>query len=163
MNAVGTRMTARWRLLQPRERRLAVACAIVIALSVLVVLEDWQRRERNRLEKALPSAEFRLATMQKMADEHRQRVVDNRNGTKSIATVEALGTSLRGRNLPLTIQISGASRLVIKGHAGFDDWVDWVASAASLGWRVEQAMIQRDTATAGGLVSIEATMSSGAD
>lgn len=160
MKTVLKNLAARWQQLQPRERRLAFWCGIVIAGAALMTIEDWQRRERVRLARALPEAEARLATMQKLADEFNGLATRRQKGEK--ASPELLTASVKAAGLSLELMVTGTSQVVLKGSVAFDQWVDWLASAAAQGWRVEKASVRRDSPAAGGrtsgTVTVEATL-----
>jgi len=162
MNNLFRYLVARWQQLQPRERRLALWCGVVVSAAVLLTMDDWQRGEHARLQKALPIAETRLATMQKMADELNSSVAPGRNEPKAPASIELVAASLKANGLPLTLVPTGTSQLIIQGNVVFDDWISWLAGLAAQGWRVERAMIQRDGSGAGGVpsgsVRVEATL-----
>lgn len=155
-------LLARWQQMQPRERRLAFWCGIVIAAATLLSIEDWQRQEHVRLARALPDAEARLATMQKMADELNGLAALRPHGQKAKASPELLVASAKAAGLPLELAVTGTSQVVLKGAVAFDQWVDWVAKAAAQGWRVEKATLRRDSVAAGGqvaaTVTVEATL-----
>lgn len=160
MKAVFKNLAARWQQLQPRERRLAFWCGIVIAGAALLSIEDRQRREHVRLASALPDAEARLASMQKLADEFNGLAARRQPGEK--ASPELLTASVKAAGLPLEVMVTGTSQVVLKGSVVFDQWIEWLASAAAQGWRVEKATVRRDSPAAGGqpssTVTIEATL-----
>ena len=155
-------LAARWQQLQPRERRLAFWCGIVVSGALLLTMDDWQRSEHVRLQKALPAAETRLATMQKMADELNAALVPGRNELQAPAAIDLVAASLKASGLPMTLTPTGTSQLTIQGNVVFDDWINWLAGLAAQGWRVERAQIQRDGPGTGsvpsGSVKVEATL-----
>lgn len=162
MSAALKILVARWQQLQPRERRLAFWCGIVIAGATLLSIEDWQRHEHLRLAKALPAAEARLANMQKLADEFNSLSARRPNGAKAKASPELLTASVKAAGLSLDVAVTGTAQVVLKGTVAFDPWVDWLADAAAQGWRVEKASVRRDSAApsgrASGTVVVEATL-----
>lgn len=162
MNAAFKILAAHWQQLQPRERRLAFWCGIVIAGAALLTIEDWQRHEHIRLAKALPAAEARLASMQKLADEFNSLSARRQNGAKAKASPELLTASAKSAGLPLDLAVTGTSQVVLKGSLAFDLWVDWLADATAQGWRVEKATARRDSPAssgrASGTVVVEATL-----
>lgn len=162
MTSVIKILLARWQQMQARERRLAFWCGIVIAGATLLSIEDWQRQEHVRLDRALAEAETRLATMQKMADELSGLAARRTNGQKAKASPELLAASVKAAGLPLDVAVTGTSQVVLKGAVAFDQWVDWAAKAAAQGWRIEKALVRRDSPAAGGraaaTVTIEATL-----
>lgn len=162
MTAAFRILAARWQQLQPRERQLAFWCGIVIAVAALLTIEDWQRQEQIRLAKALPAAEARLANMQKLADEFSGLPARRQKGAKAKASPELLIASAKAAGLPLDVAVTGTSQVVLKGAVAFDRWVDWLAVAATQGWRVEKATAQRDSPASGGRASgtvvVEATL-----
>jgi type II secretory pathway component PulM len=162
MNTVFKNLAARWQQLQPRERRLAFWCGIVIAGAALLTIEDWQRHEHIRLAKALPAAEARLASMQKLADEFNSLSARRQNGAKAKASPELLTASAKATGLPLDLVVTGTSQVMLKGSVAFDQWVDWLDDAATQGWRVETATVRRDAPASGGRTSgtvvVEATL-----
>lgn len=162
MNAAFKILVARWQQLQPRERRLAFWCGIVIAGAALLTIEDWQRHEHIRLAKALPAAEARLANMQKLADEFNRLSARRQNVAKVKASPELLTTSAKAAGLPLDLAVTGTSQVMLKGTVAFDQWVDWLADTSAQGWRVEKATVRRDAPASGGratgTVVVEATL-----
>jgi type II secretory pathway component PulM len=162
MNTVIKTLVARWQQLQPRERRLAFWCAIVIAAAALLTIEDWQRHEHIRLAKALPAAEARLASMQKLADEFNSLSTRRQTGATAKASPELLTASAKAAGLPLDLAVTGTSQVMLKGPVAFGQWVDWLADAAAQGWRVEKATVRRDAPAAvgrtNGQVVVEATL-----
>ena len=111
---------------------------------------------------ALPAAETRLATMQKMADELNAALAPGRNDLKASASIDLVAASLKASGLPMTLTPTGTSQLTIQGNVVFDDWINWLAGLAAQGWRVERAQIQRDGPGTGsvpsGSVKVEATL-----
>jgi type II secretory pathway component PulM len=160
-------LMARWQQLQPRERRLALWCGVVVGAAALLTIDDWQRAEHARLQKAIPAAETRLATMQKMADELNASLAAGRNEPKAPASIELVAASLKASGLPLTLVPTGTSQVAIQGNVVFDDWINWLAGVAVQGWRVERAQVQRDAGGAGnvpsGSVRVEATLGAAGD
>lgn len=160
MSALIKRLAARWQLLQPRERRLARWCGLIVLAASLVTAEDWLRRERLRLQTAVPAAEARLSLMQHMADEWNGAAAESRAGAH--APVALIADSLQTRGLPLTVVVTGSSQVALSGAVSFDEWVDWLAVVAAQGWRLERATVRRDAAGQGEqaprVVTIEATL-----
>lgn len=159
MSALLKRLAARWQLLQPRERRLARWCGLIVLAASLVTAEDWLRRERLRLQTAIPAAEARLALMQQMADEW-NGAAESRAGAH--APVALIADSLQTRGLSLTVVVTGSSQVALSGAVSFDEWVDWLAFVAAQGWRLERATVRREAASQGEqaprAVTIEATL-----
>jgi type II secretory pathway component PulM len=153
MKNLFTRLAARWQQLQPRERRLAVWCGIIVSAALLLSVDDWQRNEHQRLQKFIPAAETRLATMQKMADELDGYAAAKRN--EAPASSELIAASLKASGLPLTLAATGSSQFVIRGEVAFDDWINWLSGLAAQGWRVERVLVQRQVT---GTVKVEATL-----
>ena len=155
-------LVVRWQQLQPRERRLAFWCGIIVSGALLLTIDDWQRGEHVRLQKALPAAETRLATMQKLADELNASLAPGRNELKAAASIDLVAASLKASGLPLTLTPTGTSQLIIQGNVVFDEWINWLAGLAAQGWRIERAQIQRDGPVTGsmpsGSVKVEATL-----
>lgn len=154
-------LAERWLRLQPRERRLAGWGAVILVAAALLAVDDWQRRERQRLERALPAAEARLATMQQLADEWSRGSARPNGGPALPASVALVAESLKSRGLPLTVTVTGSAELTLSGVAAFDDWLAWLAVAARQGWRVERATVRRQPSATGGAagpVTIEATL-----
>ena len=159
------RLVIHWQKLQDRERKLALWCGVVILCAVVLSLEDWQRGERIRLQKSLPAAEARLASMQKMADELNglsRLTAQDRPGMKPRTSAESLVASAKSKGSSWDAYATGSSQLVLKGEIPFDDWIEWLAGAATQGWRVEKASVLRDLApprgAVSGIVRIEATL-----
>lgn len=157
------RLTERWQRLQPRERRLASWGGLVLLAAVLLGVDDWQRRERQRLARALPAADARLAAMQQLADEWSRSAAQPPGSVAKPAAL--IAESLKSRGLPLKVTVSGSLELTVSGVAGFDDWLDWLAVVAAQGWRVERATVRNERSAAGapaGSVTIEATLAAAA-
>lgn len=151
-------LIVRWQAMAPREKRLAGWAALVVGLAVLWSWHDWQQQEQRRLQKALPAAETRLKAMQKMADEYQQYAGQAKGGLKAPASAEVVAASLRARGLTFDVLPVGAGQLALKGSAGFDDWVDWVAGLAAQGWRVERATVQAAATPGSGLAQVDAVL-----
>ena len=155
INALLTQLKTRWQQLQPRERQLVFWSGLFILATVLWSLDDWQRSELRRLQRALPAAESRLAAMQQMADEfaalNRLRTKDGQGG-KAPASANLLIASIKAKGPTLEAFATGSAQIVLKGSVGFDDWIDWLEGAAAQGWRVERANVQRGSGSPGGAV-----------
>lgn len=155
-------LAERWHRLQPRERRLANWAGGILLAAALLGVDDWQRRERQRLARALPAAEARLAAMQQMADEWSRTAAQPRSGAAAPASATVIADSLKSRGLPLTVVVSGSLELTVSGVAAFDEWLDWLAVVTAQGWRVDRATVRRERSAAGaksaGPVTIEATL-----
>ena len=162
MKNIFKHLAARWQQLQPRERRLAAWCGVIVSAAALFSIDDWQRNEYRRLQRSIPAAETRLATMQKMADEFDGYAAPGRNAAPVPATGELVAASLKASGLPLTLTATGSSQFVVGGEVAFDDWINWLSGLAAQGWRVERALIQRQGAGTGnapaGPVKVEATL-----
>ena len=161
MSTVFRLAAARWQKLQPREQRLALWCGIVVGVALLMSVDDWQRSELSRLNKALPAAETRLATMRKLADElSASAALQHR--TPAPASIEQVAASVKANGLSLTLTATGTSQAVVQGSVDFDDWVNWLAGLAAQGWRVERAQVERGGAGGGGTppgsVKVEASL-----
>ena len=114
----------------------------------------------RRLQRALPAAESRLAAMQQMADEFNtlaQGRPKDSAGAKAPTPANLLITAMKAKGLTLEALPTGSAQIVLKGTVGFDDWVDWLAGAATQGWRVERASVQREPSSTG-QVKVEATL-----
>lgn len=159
MSALVKRLAARWQLLQPRERRLARWCGLIVLAASLVTAEDWLRRERLRLQTAIPAAEARLALMQQMVDEWNGAAASRAGAPAPVALI---ADSLQTRGLSLTVVVTGSSQVALSGAVSFDEWVDWLAVVAAQGWRLERATVRREAAGQGEqaprVVTIEATL-----
>ncbi len=162
MNSLIKYLAARWQQLQPRERRLAVWCGVIVFAAVLFSVDDWQRNELRRLQNSIPAAETRLATMQKMADEFDGYAAASRNEARVPASGELMAASLKASGLPLTLTATGNAQFIVDGEVAFDDWINWLSGLAAQGWRVERALIRRQDAGTGsvpaGPVKVEATL-----
>lgn len=162
MNNLIKHLAARWQQLQPRERRLAVWCGVIVFAAVLFSIDDWQRNEHRRLQKSIPAAETRLATMQKMADEFDGYAAASRNEAPVPASGELVAASLKAGGLPLTLTATGSAQFIVDGEVAFDDWINWLSGLAAQGWRVERALVRRQVTGTGnpvaGPVKVEATL-----
>ena len=162
MNNLIKHLAARWQQLQLRERRLAVWCGVVVFAAVLFSIDDWQRNEHRRLQKSIPAAETRLATMQKMADEFDGYAAASRNEAPGPASGELVAASLKAGGLPLNLTATGSAQFIVDGEVAFDDWINWLSGLASQGWRVERALVRRQLTSTGstpaGPVKVEATL-----
>lgn len=135
--------------MQPGERRLAGWCGVILCVVVVLKVDEWQRSERLRLQKSLPEASARLATMQSMGDQLGAFSAAIRDATKTPVEVELVSASMKAHNLPLEFVRTGPSQLNIQGTVNFDDWTVWLATLATQGWRLERATVQQSS-TAGG-------------
>lgn len=149
-----------WQQLQPRERRLAIWCGVIVCAALLQSVDDWQRNEHRRLQKSIPAAETRLAAMQRMADELEGYATGSRNDVP--ASSELVIASLKASGLPLTLTATGSLQFVVDGEVAFDDWINWLSGLATQGWRVERALVRQSATGSGsvpaGPVKVEATL-----
>lgn len=140
-----------WQSRPPRERRLLVGAAMLIALTLIVTLADWLRAERGRLDRALPRMQVRMEQMQLAASEiaHlRAQQVPTAPQLSAQARIEAVTASARSRGLNLNIQ-SSSDGVHIRGNAAFDPLLEWLASLHhDQGLRVQRMEIQRAGAEA---------------
>jgi len=123
-----TRLKTRLAALNPRERRLVSAAALVIAATLLWLLAEWSFAERNRLEKRLPAAEAELARMQAQAEELAQlrRLAPPPETTLNVRA-QAARAAAAARKLDLVIDADPAG-LRISGKVQAATLLDWLAS-----------------------------------
>jgi type II secretory pathway component PulM len=162
MKSLPGRVVARWRQLQARERKLAKWCGAILGIVLLFTIHGWQRSERLRLQKSLPLAEARLASMEAMGDQFVSVSALVRDRTKGPVPVDLLAISLKSHGLPMELVKTGSNQFSVQGAVVFDDWVIWLATAAAQGWRVERATVQFQapgSAMPQALVRVDATLS----
>ena len=122
------RLTQAWQAISPRERRLVLLAGGVVAIGLVVGLLDWSRGERARLARSLPRAEAQLEQVQEAATEiTRLRGETATPRAAGPALLEAAQASAKSRGLGLVLQASGDG-LQVKGQAGLDAFVDWLAA-----------------------------------
>lgn len=127
LRQIQARLQTRWLACSPREHRLLGIASLFIALLVLFLLLSWLNTERQRLERTLPLAEARLASLQAAADEHaglRGQATPIR--LSGPALHDALRVSARERGLSLDIQ-PGNGGWQTKGQASADAALGWLA------------------------------------
>lgn len=143
-----------------RERQmLALAAAVLVGGGVLSLLE-WSAAERERLLRALPTAEARLARMQEQAEELarlRRAVAPPATPVTVRAEAARAAASARGLHVELESQPEG---LLLSGRGAAPAVLDWIAAIQSeLGLRaVELELTPDGTAleVAGKLVAVSA-------
>ncbi|HQR02579.1 MAG: type II secretion system protein M [Proteobacteria bacterium] len=110
------------------ERSLLLTGAVIIGLVAygLVLQDAW--RELQRLDEANVRIATRLMLLQDgLAEVARHRT--NTGKTASPATlVDTLTTSVRSRQLDLTVTPAGPDRMRISGNADFGQAIDWLGN-----------------------------------
>lgn len=149
------RLAAAWQARNPRERKLLLAAAAVIALAALLSVLEWSQSQRGRLLRALPRAEAQLEQVQESATEitrlRSQPIAQHPSGAALLETVRA---SAKSRGLALTVELAGDA-LQVRGQAGFDTFVAWLATLQQdQGLRVGRLDVQPQ----GNTVSIDASL-----
>lgn len=149
------RLTHVWQAISPRERRLVLLAGGVVAIGLVVGLLDWSRGERSRLARSLPRAEAQLEQVQEAATEiTRLRGETATPRAAGPALLEAAQASAKSRGLGLVLQASGDG-LQVKGQAGLDAFVDWLAALQrDQGLRVQRLEVQGQ----GSAASIDAVL-----
>lgn len=155
-----TRLAAAWQARNPRERTLLIAAATVIGVALVVNLLDWSRSERTRLGRSLPRAEAQLEQVQESATEiARLRAQPVPQRPAGPALLEMVQASAKTRGLGLAIQTMGDG-LQVKGQAGFDELVAWLATLQKdQGLRVARMELQQQGPTA----SVDLVLVAGSD
>ena len=153
-----TRIAAAWRARNPRERKLLAAAGAVVGLALVLSLLDWSNGQQNRLDRNLPRAEAQLEQVQESATEiARLRAQPAPRRLSGPALLETVQASAKSRGLGLAIQLAGDG-LQIKGQAGLDDLVGWLAALQTdLGLRVVRMEVQGQGAAA----TVDAVLASG--
>lgn len=148
---------SRWQDISPREQRLVLIAATVVAIGAAVSLLDWSRAEGQRLARRLPRAEASLNQVQEAATEiSRLRTAPQATRAEGAALLAAVQTSAKSRALDIGIQ-GGGEGLHLKGQAPFDALVAWLATLQKdQGLRVVRMEIQRQ----GSLASVDAVLAS---
>ena len=144
-----TRLANAWQARNPRERTLLIVAATVVGVALIVTALDWSRSERARLGRSLPRAEAKLEQAQESATEiarlRAQPVPQRPTGPALLETVQA---SAKSRALGVIVQSMGDG-LQVKGQAGFDELVAWLATLQQdQGLRVARMEIQQQGPTA---------------
>lgn len=138
---------ARWRSLQPRERYMVTAVAILLVF--ILCLGFWlpMQREINRLRTAVPQARTQLAQMRLDSTQIvqlRASGVSAASGGNILARLEQSATA-RGLKQNITrMEPEGTSnaRVALDG-VNFDALVGWLADLQSQGGlRVEKATLE---------------------
>ncbi|HEU0195850.1 MAG TPA: type II secretion system protein GspM [Nevskiaceae bacterium] len=143
----------RYRALQPQERKLVLAAAIVIAIA-LIYLIVWEpvadARHANRA--ALEAARATAAQIESLAplathasDTHH---VVTRNGASLLTTVDLASRGVSGLSAPSRLQPDGTNKVRIWfEHVSFKALTGWIRSLqAQHGIVVTDADITRDKA-----------------
>jgi len=106
-------------------RALAAALAAIALLALLAAIDD----ERSRLQKSVPAAAARLQRMQDdVAEVARLRAVPAA-ATAPTALGDALTASLQSHHLDLSVANAAPDRVQLRGSAGFDETIAWLADA----------------------------------
>lgn len=149
------RLVQSWQAISPRERRLVLMAATVVGIGIVLTTLDWSRNERIRLGRAVPRAEAQLEQVQESATEItrlRAQPAPQRPATTTL--LDMAQASAKSRGLALSIQ-SGGEGLHVKGQAGFDDLIAWLAAVQhDQGLRVLRMELQQQ----GALASIDAVL-----
>ncbi len=153
-----TRLAAAWQARSPRERRLLRVAAAVVGVALVIAALDWSQTQRARLGRSLPRAAAQLEQVQEAATEiarlRAQPAAPRPTGPALLETVQA---SAKSRGLGLVIQPAGDG-LQLKGQAGFDDLVAWLAALqADQGLRVLRLEVQQQ----GAVASVDAVLAGG--
>lgn len=145
-----SRLRQAWQSISPRERRLVLIAGGVVLVGLVVSLLDWSHSQRTRLTRSLPRAEAQLEQVQEAATElTRLRGQTAPQRAAGPALLEAAQASAKSRGLGLALQATGDG-LQIKGQAGLDAFVDWLAVLQrDQGLRVQRLEVQGQGATAG--------------
>ena len=148
---------SRWQAISPREQRLVLIAATVVAIGAAVGLLDWSRAEGQRLARRLPRAEASLNQVQEAATEiNRLRAAPQAARPDGPALLAAVQASAKSRGLEIGVQ-GGGEGLHLKGQAPFDAMVAWLATLQKdQGLRVLRMEIQRQ----GSLASVDAVLAS---
>ncbi len=147
----------RWQAISPREQRLVLIAAAVVAIGAAVSLLDWSRAEGQRLARRLPRAEASLNQVQEAATEiNRLRAAPQAARPDGPALLAAVQASAKSRGLEIGVQ-GGGEGLHLKGQGSFDALVAWLATLQKdQGLRVLRMEIQRQ----GRLASVDAVLAS---
>ena len=150
-----TRLLHAWQAISPRERKLLLTAGAVVGVGIVLTTLDWSRTERLRLGRALPRAEARLEQVQESATEiTRLHAQPPPRRAAAAALLDMVQTSAKSRGLGVLIQ-TGGEGLHIKGQAGFDEFVAWLAAIQrDQGLRVLRMELQQQ----GAVVSIDALL-----
>lgn len=150
-------LAQRWQAISPREQRLVLIAATVVAIGAAVSLLDWSRAEGQRLARRLPRAEASLNQVQEAATEiSRLRAATPATRPDGPALLAAVQASAKSRDLAIGVQ-GGGEGLHIKGQAGFNELIAWLAALQKdQGLRVLRMEIQRQ----GSLASVDAVLAS---
>jgi general secretion pathway protein M len=150
-----TRLLQSWQAISPRERKLLLMAGVVVGVGILLTTLDWSRTERVRLDRALPRAEARLEQVQESATEiTRLHAQPAPRRPAAAALLDMAQTSAKSRGLGVSIQ-TGGEGLHVKGQAGFDELVAWLAAIQhDQGLRVLRMELQQQ----GAVVSVDALL-----
>lgn len=140
----------RWQLTTPRERRIVIAGAVLLAVVVVwLLLFDPARAGRHRVRAELPVMRAQLAQIEQLADEAR-RLGAVPAGNDSVSAVKVqLERSIEGAGLkPALAQLThtgGLFDLRFKS-VPFAAWLVWLESASrETRLRVVDAAVTRET------------------
>lgn len=113
-----------------RERRVFAGLGILLALTLLWLLWDWQASTNQRLATSLPRARNQLARMQAEAAEiARLRSLPQTAAPDLAQTANALQVSATGHGLTLSVKSDGNQILASGKGVSFDNWVQWLGDA----------------------------------
>ncbi len=121
----------RWRLLQPRERRLLVLAAVVAIVGVLYLFvfePAWQARAT--LEDRLPRLRTQLVSVERLAADARSLDGSKSAAVESVQSVRlALERRIDAAGLRASLvrlQVSGAVIDLSFRQAPFERWIEWL-------------------------------------
>ncbi len=114
--------------LSARERRILLIGSILLALTLLWLLYDWQSRSRQQLDVALPRTEAQLARMQTEAAElARLRNLPAPPISDLPQLLGSVQSSATARGFALLVRSDG-NQLIAQGKGiAFDSFIPWLA------------------------------------
>lgn len=113
----------------PREKRMILAMCAVVGAGILWACFSWQSKENTRLDRSLPQARARLASLQDAAAEiTRLRAQAKPAAAPLTQLIDTLNASARAQQLNVTIRSVDSGTVQVSGSGvNFDVWITWAA------------------------------------
>ena len=154
------RLIRLWESRAPRERKIIIALAIVVGLTLYVALMQTAWRARTQLRTSVTSLRAQAATLDQQAGElERLRAAPGISASptdlRTLLQSEAASAGL-SRSLVRIDAMDHDQVVVVFGSVPYADWHNWIASLKSQQVRIDTCRIE--ALSTPGLVSVTATL-----
>ena len=148
-----------WLARAPRERRVLIALAVVVALALYLALLQSASRARRQLGRSVTTLAEQARSLERDAAELQR--LRSRPAPPSATDLRTLVTAQAGAaglsHALLRNEAAGADQVQVAfGAVAFADWLKWVAGLQALHVRLDACRIE--ALTTPGLVSVSATL-----